>query len=702
MFKSLDLSNMKNLHRIPMAGNKNNIINREISWLHFNERVLQEAADPSTPLINRIKFLGIYSNNLDEFFRVRVATVNRMISMEKNVFHDKYLNPRKTLREINRVTKIQQSEFQRIYNSAIQELAGENIFVINDNELTAEQGKFVEQYFREQVRPSLFPIILNNLKAASLNDHSLYLAVVLQVKGIAALEKYALVEVPVNKISRFLILPPENEKRYIILIDDVIRYCLNEIFSVFGFNSYKAYAIKFTRDAELDIDNDVSKSFLELMTEGLKQREIAPPVRFVYDRHMPERLLKQLLAKLNISQSDTVSAGGRYHNFKDFVSFPNIGSPDMEFSPMPPLEHQGMRVTKSILAGIREKDYLLHYPFQSFHYLIDLLREASLDPQVRAIKMTLYRVASYSNVINALINAARNGKEVTVFLEVQARFDEEANIYWAGKMQEEGVKVIQSIPGYKVHAKLLLIRRREGVRNVYYAGVGTGNFNETTAKVYTDVTIFTANKEIVADVNSVFHLFESIYNAPRFSKLIVAPFHMRNQFIKMITNEIRNAKAGLDAWMILKINNITDIKIVKKLYEASKAGVKIKLIVRGICVLQPGIAHLSENIEAITIVGRFLEHSRIMVFANDGNELYYLSSADWMERNFDNRIEVACPITDRDLQREIMTMLQIQLRDNTKARAISPTRSNQYVKGNPNLKINSQVETYKFFKDKVF
>jgi polyphosphate kinase len=684
-----------------MPGKKSNIINREISWLQFNERVLQEASDPTTPLINRLKFLGIYSNNLDEFFRVRVATVNRMTTMEKNVFHDNYLNPRKTLREINRITKNQQKEFQHIYNSVIHELAEKNIFVISDKELTVKQGKFVEQYFRDQVRPCLFPIILSNLKAASLHDHSLYLAVVLQVKGKPSQEKYALVEVPVNTLSRFLILPNEGEKRYIILLDDVIRYCLTDVFSVFGFNLFKAYAIKFTRDAELDIDNDVSKSFLELMTEGLKQREVAPPVRFVYDRHMPERLLKLLLAKLNISQSDTVSSGGKYHNFKDFVSFPNIGTPEMEFTPLPPLEHQGLRVTKSILAGIKERDYLLHYPFQSFHYLIDLLREASLDPQVRAIKMTLYRVASNSNVVNALINAARNGKEVTVFLEVQARFDEEANIYWAGKMQQEGVRVIQSIPGYKVHGKLLLIRRKEGVRSVYYAGIGTGNFNETTAKVYTDVSIFTANKEIVADVNSVFHLFESIYNTPRFSKLLVAPFHMRIQILKLLNNEIRNAKAGVDAWMILKINNLTDTKIIKKLYEASNAGVRIKLIVRGICMLQPGVPKMSEKIEAITIVGRFLEHSRIMVFANAGNELYYISSADWMERNFDNRIEVACPIFDRELQRELMTMLQIQLRDNTKARLITPTKSNQYIKGNTNLKINSQVETYKFFKDKI-
>ena len=685
-----------------MAAGKGNNINREISWLQFNERVLQEAADPATPLAERMKFLGIYSNNLDEFFRVRVATVNRMISMEKGVFRDKNLNPRKTLREINRITKEQQKEFQRIYNSVIQELALNNIFVINDHDLSPEHGQFVEQYFREHVRPYLFPIILSNLKATSLHDHSLYLAVVLQVKGKPAQEKYALVEVPVNTLSRFLILPPQGDKKYIILLDDVIRHCMGEIFSVFGFNSYKAYAIKFTRDAELDIDNDVSKSFIELMTEGLKQREVAPPVRFVYDRHMPERLLKQLLTKLNINQSDTITAGGRYHNFKDFVNFPNIGTTDLVFQHMPPLEHQGLRSTQSILAGIKERDYLVHYPYQSFDYLIDLLREASLDPQVRAIKMTLYRVASKSTVVNALINAARNGKEVTAFLEVQARFDEEANIYWAEKMQEEGVRVIQSIPGYKVHAKLLLIRRKEGVRNVYYAGIGTGNFNETTARVYTDISILTSAKEIAAEVNSVFHLFESIYNAPRFSKLIVAPFHMRNQYLKLLSNEIKNANAGKDAWVILKLNNLTDTKIIKKLYEAAEAGVKIKLIVRGICTLNPHLPNLGGNIEAITIVGRFLEHSRVMVFANDGKELYYISSSDWMERNFDGRIEVACPVYDRELQRELMTLLQIQLRDNTKARHISATRPNQYVKGNPNMKLNSQVETYKFFKDKIF
>lgn len=684
-----------------MPEKKNNIINREVSWLHFNQRVLQEAADPSNPLINRLKFLGIYSNNLDEFFRVRVATVNRMLSMPNKPFNDSYINPERTLEEIKKITKKQQDEFNTIYQNIIDELAINNILIINEKQLNTKQGIFIEKYFDENIRPLLFPIMLNNLKSTALRDHTLYLAILLQVHKKPALEKYALIEVPVKSLSRFVLLPDEEGKKYIIFLDDVIRYCLDKIFSVFGFNAYKAYAIKFTRDAELDLDNDISKSFIELMADSLKQRETGLPVRFVYDKNIPDRLINQLLIKLNINKKDTVSSGGRYHNFKDLMKFPNVGMPELEYSELHPLEHQTLRNQRSIISGIKDHDFLLHYPFQSFQYLTDLLREASLDPQVRAIKMTLYRVAYSSNVVNALINAARNGKEVTVFLEVQARFDEEANIYWAGIMQEEGVRVIQSIPGYKVHAKLLLIRRKEGSKNIYYAGVGTGNFNETTAKVYTDITLFTSNPEIVADVNSVFHLFESIYKTPRFHKLIVAPFHMRTFFTKLINNEIRNAKEGLPASIILKLNNLVDLKIVKKLYDASNAGVKIQLIVRGICVLQPGIPGLSENIEGVSIVSRYLEHSRVMVFANNGRPQYYISSADWMERNFDNRIEVATPILDPILQNELNTMLQIQLRDNTKSRIISTGKPNQYKQGNPNLKLNSQLETYKYFKDKV-
>ncbi|MBK7174724.1 MAG: polyphosphate kinase 1 [Bacteroidales bacterium] len=679
------------------------ILNREISWLHFNERVLQEAIDPDTPLIEKIRFLGIYSNNLDEFFRVRVATLNRMQGMDKRLYHDAYINPKKTLKEINLIDKGKQKEFLSIFKSLITQLAKNNIFFLNDKELTPEQGLFVERYFQDNIRPKLFPIMLNNLKSSVLSDRSLYMAVVLQVRNKPELEKYALIEVPVGPLPRFLILPAEGDKKFFILLDDIIRYCLDDIFSVFGFNVFRAYAVKFTRDAELDIDNDVSKSFLEIMTESIKQRDAGSTVRFTYDRHMPEKLLNQLLVKLQTTKSDTIIPSGRYHNFRDFMAFPNFGNTSLEYAPIPPLHHPALSFKESILAHLKQQDIMIQYPYQSFQHIIDLLREASIDPTVRAIKMTLYRVASKSSVVNALINAARNGKEVTVFLELQARFDEEANIYWSEKMQEEGVKVIQSIPGFKVHAKLLLVRRKEnGDKNVYYTAISTGNFNETTARVYGDSTLFTSDKAIAAEVNAVFHLFESKYSVPKFKHLVVAPFSMRNHFFKLINNEIRNAKKGKEAWITLKLNSLVDEKSVKKLYEASQAGVKIKLIIRGICVLVPGVPGLSENIEAISIVDRFLEHSRVFVFANSGDPLYYISSADWMVRNFDHRIEVACPVYDPVIKSELKTMLDIQLSDNSKSRLLGNQNTNEYIEREPGVKkIQSQLETYHFFRNSL-
>jgi len=686
-----------------MPKNKKPIRNREISWLHFNERVLQEAADPDTPLIEKIRFLGIYSNNLDEFFRIRVATLSRMQGMDKKLYHDAYINPRKTLKEIARIDKEKQTEFLGIFRALIIELAQNNIFFLNDKELTPEQGLFVERYFQEHIRPRLFPIMLNNLTSSALSDRSLYMAVVLKVRNKPEQEQYALIEVPVGPLPRFLILPPEGEKKFFILLDDIIRYCLDDIFAVFGFNVFRSYAVKFTRDAELDIDNDVSKSFLEIMTESLKQRDAGTTVRLTYDRHMPQKLLNQLQLKLKITKSDTIIPSGRYHNFRDFMTFPNFGETRLEYFPLPPLLHPALSLKESIFSRMRQEDIMVHYPFQSFQHLIDLLREASMDPAVRAIKMTLYRVASKSSVVNALINAARNGKEVTVFLELQARFDEEANIFWSEKMQEEGVKVIQSIPGYKVHAKLLLIRRKEiGDRNVYYCAVGTGNFNETTAKVYSDTTLFTANKEIAAEVNAVFHLFESKYSIPKFKHLVVAPFSMRSHFIRMINHEIKNARKGKDAWIILKLNSLVDERSVKKLYEASKAGVRIRLIIRGICVLIPEVPGLSENIQAISIVDRFLEHSRIFVFGNDGEPRYFISSADWMVRNFDHRIEVACPVMDKKIQQELMDILNIQWKDNSKARQLGDGTMNEYVKrGENDMKVQSQLNTYLYFKNRL-
>lgn len=682
-----------------MAKAVKKFVNREISWLEFNGRVLQEAADETTPLIERIKFLGIFSNNLDEFYRVRVATLNRLVDYNKRAGDNLNLNPRRTLKEINRIDTEQQKEFARIFRRLVRELAHEGIHIINEKELSEEQGAYIRKYFNENVRSQLFPIMLSNLKSSSLRDKSIYLSIGLSKSSVPGVEQFAIIRVPSGPLSRFVILPEVKGHKFIILLDDVIRYCLGEIFSIFGYDTFQAFTFKFTRDAELDIDNDVSKSFLEIMTESLKQRKLGAPVRFIYDKNMPVKLLNMLKQKLDINEADTLSKSGRYHNFKDFMSFPDVGRKDLLFEPSLPLEHRRLPKNESLLNIIRERDILLHFPYQSFRYIIDLLREASIDPQVRSIKMTLYRVARDSNVINALINAARNGKSVTVFMELQARFDEEANIYWAEKMQEEGVKLIQGIPGFKVHCKLLLIRRKESDKNVYYANVGTGNFNEQTARIYADDSLLTSNPQITEDVNSVFRLFESKYNPPKFNSLIVAPFHMRNFYIRLINNEIKNAKAGKEAWIILKLNNLVDDKIIRKIYQAGQAGVKVSIICRGTCTLIPGMKDFSENIEVISIVDKFLEHSRVFVFYNGGDEKYYISSADWMVRNLDNRIEVACPVYDKGIQLELKTMLKIQLKDNTKARIVNHDIPNTYKDKDKLPILRSQVEIYKYLKE---
>jgi polyphosphate kinase len=673
------------------------ILNREVSWLHFNGRVLQEAADTRNPLIERLKFLGIFSNNRDEFFRVRVATVNRMLKVDK-IHYDTSINPKKVLKEIDEIVQSQEKDFMSIYGQIVQELAGQNIFILNESELNEDQGVFVKRYFQDKVRVNLFPIMISSLKDIStLRDKSIYLAVVLGRTDKSVKEDYALIEVPTKNISRFLVLPADGNKKFIILLDDVIRYCLSEIFFVFGWDTFSAYTVKITRDAELDIDTDVSKSFLETMTESLKQRKRGNTVRFVYDNSVPPELLKILTRRLDIRKDDPIRGGGRYHNFKDFMNFPNVGPKLLEYEKLPPLRHKDLPPNTSILAAMRRKDIMLHYPYQSFQYIIDLLREVSIDPKVRSIKMTIYRAARDSSVINALINAARNGKYVTVFMELQARFDEEANIHWTGRLQEEGVKVIQGIPGFKVHSKLILIRRKENNRNVFYAHVGTGNFNEDTARVYADDALLTADPKITADVVNAFHQMEANYRPMKYKTLVVSPYLMRNFFFKLIANETKNAVAGREAWIILKMNNLVDEHIVKKLYKASQAGVRIKLIIRGICVLIPGVPGLSENIEAMTIVDRFLEHSRVMVFCNGNDVKYFISSADWMVRNFDNRIEVACPVFDKSIQKELQAMLELQLKDNVKARIIGPGMPNNYKKtdGPP---IRSQIETYKYFK----
>ncbi|PLX07320.1 MAG: polyphosphate kinase 1 [Marinilabiliales bacterium] len=673
------------------------LVNREVSWLHFNERVLQEAMDVSNPIIERLRFLGIFSNNRDEFFRVRVATIKRMIQFENEEKRKKDVKPSEILQQILSIVEDQELKFTDTFHRIIKDLQKHHIYLLNENSLDDEQGDFIFQFFNTEVRPLLFPIMLNNLsQPGNLRDNSIYLAAILQDSKGKKEEDYALIMVP-DTISRFVQLPPKDGKKFIMFVDDVLRYCMSELFGWMGFDTFSAYTIKLTRDAELDIDHDVSKSFMELMSESIKKRKKGSPVRFVYDDEMPDALYKKLARKLKVTKTDNIRGGGRYHNFKDFMSFPNMGGKNLVYKKSFPSKHPLISHNTSIIDKIKKEDIMLHYPYQSFQYIVDLLREASIDPKVRAIKMTFYRAARDSNVINALINAARNGKNVTVFLEIQARFDEKANIYWSRKLEEEGVKIIKTLPGFKVHSKLMLIRRKESGKNVYYANISTGNFNESTAKVYADDSLLTAHQGITNEVNMLFHLFESPYNPPKFKHLIVAPYYMRNNFMKKINTEIRNAKAGKEAWIIIKLNNLVDKKITSKLYSAAKAGVKINIICRGICILIPGLKGISENINVISIVDKFLEHSRVFVFANGGDTKYYLSSADWMVRNFDHRFETAAPIYDKKLQSEVMAMLKLQLSDNTKARMVNSKDNNEYVQTKSKTKVRSQFKTFEMF-----
>ncbi len=680
---------------------KNNIINREISWLHFNARVLQEAIDPSTPLIERIKFLGIFSNNRDEFFRVRVASLSRLAKLE-HTNHNAAYEAGIVLNQIKDIVNEQEKLFTETYFTIVKELTNEGIYILNENELDEEQGRFVKLFYQEEMRQYLFPMMLDNFqKITSIKDGSIYLAVELKCSNHTRDDNFALIKVPQKFLSRFLILPSKENNHYLMLIDDVIRYCLEDIFALFGFDTFNAFTIKITRDAELDIDADISKSFLEKMSDSLKQRKKGEPVRFVYDNDIPIKYLRKITKKLKISGEDNLRGGGRYHNFKDFMSFPKIGEGTLLYPAFPALPHKDIPPNTSIINLLKEKDIMVHFPYQSFKYILDFLREASIDPKVTEIKMTFYRAARYSNVVNALVNAARNGKKVTVFLEIQARFDEEANIILAGKLHDEGVKIVPTIPGYKVHSKLICIKRIEEDIEVFYANISTGNFNESTANVYADDSLLTANQTLASEVDKVFQLFETRYTPPEFKELIVSPFYARKFFVWALNNEIKNAKDGKEAWAIIKINSIVDKKMVRKLYEASQAGVKLKLIVRGICVLIPGIEGLSENIEVISIIDRFLEHSRVFVFCNEGNNQYYIGSADWMPRNLDHRIEVVTPIYDKDIRKELWDILQIQLKDNCKARISGENDINKYHKTKSKKKVRAQFEIYDYFKNKL-
>jgi polyphosphate kinase len=690
----------KKKEKVEMKDKKIRFINRDLSWLSFNARVLQEAADPSVPLLERLKFLGIYSNNQDEFFRVRVATLKRMTSIGKKAEQIVGDDPLKILRQIQLTVIKQQKEFEKIYREILKELEKQKIFIINEKQLTKEQGEFVRNYFRQNVRPHLVPIMLDYVKEFPyLKDKAIYLLTRLNRKDKK--HKNALVEIPTDLVSRFLVLPLQKEKTFIILLDDVIRYCMDEIFSVFEYDSIESYTIKLTRDAEIDIDNDINSSLVEKLSKGIKKRKRGQPVRLVYDSAIAPELFELLIKKLKLKRDDNLIPGGRYHNFKDFISFPKVGDDSLRYEPLPPLLHKELANKNSLFEVIKKKDILLMFPYQRFDHIIDLLREAAIDPKVSTIKMTLYRAAKQSAIINALINAARNGKSVTVLVELQARFDEEANIYWANKLQEEGVKVIFGIQGLKVHAKLFLIIRKEGNKNISYAHIGTGNFNEVTANIYTDFSLLTCDKRITSEVAKVFEFFTDNFKIGNYKSLLVSPFFMRKKIVSLINNEIKNAKKGKPAYIFLKLNSLSDEEIVKKLYEASKEGVKIKIIVRGICSLVPGINGLSENIEVYSLVDRFLEHARVFIFANGGKEQYYISSADLMVRNLDYRVEVATPVYDENLQRILKKIIEMQLKGNVKLRVINEKQDNSYRKADGEEPFRAQIEIYNYFKNKL-
>ena len=686
-------------------------INRELSWLSFNARVLQEAEDESVPLIERLRFLGIFSNNLDEFFKVRYATVKRIDlagKAGKKVLGG--IKASKLLEEITKIVIDQQSESLKILEDIQTKLLDHNIHIIKEDQVSRNQQEFIKNFFLSKVSPALVTIILNDLpEMPSLKDSAAYLAVKMVmtdetepaegtsniVENATKEKRYVLIEIPKN-IERFVILPEENGKHYIILLDDLIRYNLNTIFNIFNYESLSAHMIKITRDAELDLDSDLSKSFIDKISDSVKDRIKGDPVRFVYDKNIDSETLTFLMNKMGIDSTDSIIPGGRYHNRRDYMDFPSLGKEELYYEVRSALPIPGLILQTSVLKGIAEKDYLLYTPYQSFAYVVKFLREAALDPKVKTIKITIYRLAKISHIASSLINAVKNGKKVTVQIELRARFDEVANIRYAEQMQEEGVKLIFGVPGLKVHCKTCVIEREEEGKLKRYGFISTGNFNENTSRVYTDYTLFTADSAILKEINMVFDFFETNYKVNKYKHLIVSPHYTRNAIYNLIQNEIDNAKEGKPSGIRLKLNSLSDNGVIDKLYSASKAGVKIKLIVRGICCLVPGVEGLSENIGAISIVDKFLEHPRVFIFENNNNPKVYISSADFMTRNLDQRVEISCPIYDEDIKNELIETFDISWSDNVKARVHCKGIENPY-RELEGPKIRSQFALYDYY-----
>ena len=655
------------------------IRNRDLSWLSFNERVLQEASDPRNPLVERMRFVGIFSNNLDEFFRVRYAIARRDFRLLKD--EEMIAQAHSLLEQINsQVVQLQQKSLA-ILERIKEELKGEDIYIIDEREILPEHVDYVREYFINTISPALFTIILNEVEALpNLKDDVAYLAVRMVLASESGKKQkiqYALIELP-KTLDRFIVLPKIGNANYIILLDDVIRFCLCSHFYIFPCEDISAYMIKITRNAELDLDTDLNKSFIEKISTSVEGRKRAEPVRFIYDKLIDEEMLRFLKEKMGIQSTDSVIAGGRYHNRRDYMNFPHCERKELMYKPFHPYPIKALKVEESLFSQIAQRDYLQYTPYHSFSYLIRFLREAALDPKVKSIKITIYRLAKQSQVINSLINAVKNGKKVTVQIELQARFDETANIHYAEQLQREGVNTIFGIRGLKVHSKIGVIEREENGKTYRYGFISTGNFNESSAKIYTDYTLFTAHQEILDEINRVFKFFDTPFQVFQYKHLLVSPHYTKTTFLSLIDREIALAKEGKEAFLKLKMNGLTNEEMIEKLYEASQAGVKIQMIVRGVCGLLPQVQGLSENIEVISIVDRFLEHSRLYIFGNDGNPLYYISSADWMSRNLNNRVEVSCPIYQKDIQQQLWDTFHLAWNDRVKARIIDKDQQNAY------------------------
>lgn len=690
-----------------MLKSSKQIIVRDISWLAFNARVLQEASDPSNHVHDRLRFLGIFSNNLDEFFRVRVAALNKMVLLGKAAKMHLEANPEKILKRIQQTVITQQAEFDHTYADIIAGLGKENIFIKNEKQLSKKQKDYVTRYFDEKVRTQLIPLMIETMPHAPLlKDKSIYLACVLGSTKESMIQRYALIEIPTKVLPRFVILPSEEGHTDVVLLEDIIRFNLPGLFAPFGFDRFLGYIIKVTRDAELDIDNDVTTNLLDALEKGLKNRKHGRATRFVYDRHIEPSLLNYLVRRLGLTKKDNHIPGGRIHNFKDFIDFP-ASIFDNLHQRNDPFVHPLLKQPCRIMDIIEKKDVMLHLPYHSFDSVIDFLREAAIDPFVQSIKITCYRLAKNSKVINALINAVRNGKEVMVVLELRARFDEEANLRWKAQLEEEGVKVVLGIHDMKVHAKICLIKKREFNKTKQYCFVSTGNLNENTARYYGDHCLFTTNSKIIGDLNRVFDYLEDPLKKPNNLRncktLPVSPTSMRNVMLANIEKEIKVARRKKPANVTIKLNSLVDEVLIEKIYAAAKAGVRVNMVIRGICCAYTQQKSFKDRLKAISIIDDYLEHARVFVFGNDNVPQVYISSADWMVRNLDHRVEVACPIFDKIIQQELIEILNIQLAENVKGRILDNEQTNNYVqRQEDSSEVRSQVAIYNYLKNKQY